>query len=39
MDGSVATPVIANPSYASKFLLNDIERWKVAMKNAGIKPQ
>jgi tripartite-type tricarboxylate transporter receptor subunit TctC len=39
MDASVATPAIANPSYASKFLLTDIERWKVAMKNAGIKPQ
>jgi len=39
MDGSVATPAIANPSYASKFLLTDIERWKVAMKNAGVKPQ
>jgi len=39
MDGSVASPAIANPSYASKFLLNDIERWKVAMKNAGVKPQ
>ena len=39
MDGSVATPAIANPSYAFKFLLNDIERWKVAMKNAGVKPQ
>jgi len=39
MDASVATPAIANPSYASKFLLTDIERWKVAMKNAGVKPQ
>ena len=39
MDGSVATPAIANPTYASKFLLTDIERWKVAMKNAGVKPQ
>ena len=39
MDASVATPTIANPSYASKFLLTDIERWKVAMKNAGVKPQ
>ena len=39
MDASVATPAIANPSYASKFLLTDIERWKVAMKNAGIRPQ
>ena len=39
MDGSVATPAIANPSYATKFLLTDIERWKVAMKNAGVKPQ
>ena len=39
MDASVATPAIANPSYASKFLLIDIERWKVAMKNAGVKPQ
>jgi tripartite-type tricarboxylate transporter receptor subunit TctC len=39
MDASVATAAIANPSYASKFLLTDIERWKVAMKNAGVKPQ
>ena len=39
MDASVATPAIANPSYGSKFLLTDIERWKVAMKNAGVKPQ
>ena len=39
MDASVATPTIANPSYATKFLLTDIERWKVAMKNAGVKPQ
>jgi len=39
MDASVATPAMANPSYASKFLLTDIERWKVAMKNAGVKPQ
>ena len=39
MDASVATPAIANPSYASKFLLTDIERWKVAMKNARVKPQ
>ncbi len=39
MDASVATPAVANPSYASKFLLMDIERWKVAMKNAGVKPQ
>jgi tripartite-type tricarboxylate transporter receptor subunit TctC len=39
MDASVATPAIANPTYASKFLLTDIERWKVAMKNAGVKPQ
>ena len=39
MDASVATPAIANPSYATKFLLTVIERWKVAMKNAGVKPQ
>jgi tripartite-type tricarboxylate transporter receptor subunit TctC len=39
MDASVATPAVANPGYASKFLLTDIERWKVAMKNAGVKPQ
>ena len=39
MDASVAGPDTANPTYTSKFLLSDIERWKVAMKNAGIKPQ
>jgi tripartite-type tricarboxylate transporter receptor subunit TctC len=39
MDASVATPAVANTGYASKFLLTDIERWKVAMKNAGVKPQ
>ncbi|MBU3567364.1 tripartite tricarboxylate transporter substrate-binding protein [Polynucleobacter alcilacus] len=39
MDASVAGPETANPTYTSKFLLSDIERWKVAMKNAGIKPQ
>lgn len=39
MDASVATSAIANPAYASKFLVIDIDRWKVAMKNAGVKPQ
>jgi tripartite-type tricarboxylate transporter receptor subunit TctC len=39
MDASVAGPDTANPTYTSKFLLSDIERWKAAMKNAGIKPQ
>ena len=39
MDAAVAGPDTANPTYTSKFLLSDIEKWKVAMKNAGIKPQ
>ena len=39
MDAAVATPAMANPSALSKFLAADIERWKTAMKNAGVKPQ
>jgi tripartite-type tricarboxylate transporter receptor subunit TctC len=39
MDAAVATPTMANPVYLSKFLEADIERWKTAMKNAGVKPQ
>lgn len=39
MDAAVATPAMANPAALSKFLAADIERWKTAMKNAGVKPQ
>lgn len=39
MDAAVATPAMANPAALSKFLATDIERWKTAMKNAGVKPQ
>jgi tripartite-type tricarboxylate transporter receptor subunit TctC len=39
MDAAVATPAMANPASLAKFLAADIERWKTAMKNAGVKPQ
>jgi tripartite-type tricarboxylate transporter receptor subunit TctC len=39
MDAAVATSSMANPTALSKFLVSDIERWKTAMKNAGVKPQ
>ncbi len=39
MDAAVATPTMANPAALSQFLVTDIERWKIAMKNAGVKPQ
>ena len=39
MDAAVSTPAMANPAALSKFLAADIERWKTAMKNAGVKPQ
>ena len=39
MDAAVSTPAMANPTALSKFLAADVERWKTAMKNAGVKPQ
>jgi tripartite-type tricarboxylate transporter receptor subunit TctC len=39
MDAVIAPPSSATPVYLGNFLKADIERWKVAMKNAGVKPE
>ncbi len=39
MSSSIATPEQANPEALRSFLKADVERWKVAMKNAGIQPE
>jgi len=35
----LATPATANPGYLLNFTRSEIDRWKVAMKNAGVQPQ
>lgn len=39
MSSSIATPEQANPEALRSFLKADVERWKVAMRNAGIQPE
>ena len=39
MDAMIVPPNYATPAYLGSFLKADVERWKVAMKNAGIKPE
>ncbi len=39
MDAMIVPPSSATPTYLAKFLKSDVERWKVALKNAGIKPE
>jgi tripartite-type tricarboxylate transporter receptor subunit TctC len=39
MDAMIVPPSYATPTYLGNFLKADVERWKVAMKNAGIKPE
>lgn len=39
MDAMIVPPSSATPAYLGSFLKADVERWKVAMKSAGIKPE
>ncbi len=39
MSSSIATPEQANPEALRSFLKADVERWKAAMKSAGIQPE
>lgn len=39
MNAMLATPATANSTYLSNFTKSEVERWKIAMKNAGVKPQ
>lgn len=39
MNAVLATPATANPGYLLNFTKSEIDRWKVAMKNAGVQPQ
>jgi tripartite-type tricarboxylate transporter receptor subunit TctC len=39
MGASIASPEQANPDALRRFLKGDVERWKAAMKNAGIAPE
>ena len=38
MDAMIVPPSSATPTYLAKFLKGDVERWKIALKNAGVKP-
>ena len=39
MDAMIVPPSSATPTYLAKFLKGDVERWKIALKNAGVKPE
>ena len=39
MNASIATPEQANPEALRRFIKGDVERWKTAMKSAGIQPE
>jgi tripartite-type tricarboxylate transporter receptor subunit TctC len=39
MSAIIATPEQATPEYLRGFLKNDSERWKTAMKAAGVQPE
>ena len=39
MGASIASSEQANPDALRRFLKGDVERWKAAMKNAGIAPE
>jgi len=39
MDAMIVPPNSATPAFLGNYLKADVERWKVAMKNAGIKPE
>lgn len=39
MDAMIVQPSAATPAYLAGFLKTDVERWKVALKNAGVKPE
>jgi tripartite-type tricarboxylate transporter receptor subunit TctC len=39
MSASIATPAQANPEALQSFLKADVERWKMALKAAGIQPE
>jgi len=39
MSASIATPAQANPEALQSFLKADVERWKTALKAAGIQPE
>jgi tripartite-type tricarboxylate transporter receptor subunit TctC len=39
MDAMIVPPSSAKPTYLAKFLKGDVERWKIALKNAGVKPE
>jgi tripartite-type tricarboxylate transporter receptor subunit TctC len=39
MSAIIATPEQATPEFLKGFLKNDLERWKVAMKAAGVQPE
>jgi tripartite-type tricarboxylate transporter receptor subunit TctC len=39
MNAMLATPATANPSFLLNFTKSEVDRWKAAMKNAGVQPQ
>lgn len=39
MDAMIVPQSSATPTYLAKFLKGDVERWKIALKNAGVKPE
>jgi len=39
MSAIIATPEQATPEYLKGFLKTDLERWRVAMKAAGVQPE
>ena len=39
MDAMIVPQSSATPTSLAKFLKGDVERWKIALKNAGVKPE
>ncbi|QWE25180.1 tripartite tricarboxylate transporter substrate binding protein BugD [Polynucleobacter sp. AP-Elch-400A-B2] len=39
MDAMIVPPSSATPAYLRNFLKGDVERWRIALKNVGIKPE
>ena len=39
MDAMIVPPSSATPTYLEKFLKADVERWRIALKNAGVKAE
>jgi tripartite-type tricarboxylate transporter receptor subunit TctC len=39
MGAIIAPPNTVNPDYLKSFLRADVDKWKVAMKNANIQPE